>query len=298
MTICRLCKEPKTLVLSHVMPNFAVKAARDQSFADQFISHEETPKLVQQAFRRDLLCSDCDGKRIGNLESEFCKQIFNPFRQGQRLHVHYDSWLLGFAVSLAWRATIVHLEDGLITSKSDAMHLRKACHTWRQFLLGRSRNPGLYQHHLHLFDVDEIDRQLNAVRHKFEPDLKQGFYAWMVGHIGPSILRGSGKSSGQLAILAKFANGVLLSYINPHWQHRPCIGSSGVLDLSNQLIDPELVGTCRALHLKALHQVEFNASEELKSSIQRKNREQISKSKVTGHKRLQTHQKDQQLPVG
>ncbi len=295
--ICKLCHFQKPLVDGHIMPNFAVRASRKQTFATQFISHAPDQAFAQQAHRRRLMCADCDNTVIGGYEDKFCKEIWQPFLNQTTAAISYDKWLLQFAASLAWRVSLVALDDGLIRSVKAKRMLQEACSTWRLFLANKSNQPGNYQHHIHLYDEQEIDRQIAALKMQYDLQLKQGIYAWFLGTLDFSVLMNTSSKGkkNEIAIFGKFANGVLLTYVNPPSQNRPQIRMPGSFDLRNQPIDAELFGSCVGWAVKTGEYLRATKSASDLERYEARLREEAKKSNP-GDQRFSALKKDQSLP--
>src|SRR6185437_6141497 len=145
---CRLCAQKAPLVLSHVIPRFAVKWLKETSATGYF--RNLTSKVRQQETKRPrLLCSNCE-QLLGRDEKRFAEAIFVPYHQQPRpTSFTYEEWFLRFLVGLHWRA--------LVTSESIPQELRGPFATaetrWQQYLLGHAPDPGTSEFHVQFVDV-------------------------------------------------------------------------------------------------------------------------------------------------
>ncbi len=86
----------------------------------------------------------------------FCKLYFLSFtlKKSQIKNLDYGDWCLKFAVSVSWRVLSYGLSKGLtnlsVTQLEDAKEAEK---TWREFLLGSRKHPGIFCQHLIYLDL-------------------------------------------------------------------------------------------------------------------------------------------------
>jgi len=117
MEICKLCKEPKKLVDSHVFPEFMYRPLYNKEGRYQIISMQNgnVLKEPQKGIYEKLMCDKCDNKIIGSYEDHASKIIFSDNKKtvdsiktkyGLLIHgLDYRLFKL-FQISLIWRASI------------------------------------------------------------------------------------------------------------------------------------------------------------------------------------------------
>ena len=109
---CRLCLQEKELVNSHILPNFFYKHIWKN---DKRLVLKNNPKIrtvkYQGGVKEFLLCKDCDGIKISQLES-YAKQIIienenyeERFDRFLFTDVDYHKFYL-FQISLLWRMSV------------------------------------------------------------------------------------------------------------------------------------------------------------------------------------------------
>jgi SEC-C motif len=148
---CRLCGKEGQLILSHLIPRFAVQWLKRTS-ATGFLRNLSNPaKRQQETHREYLLCATCE-QVLGRDEKAFAERIFIPHQQKNKpTSFTYEEWFLRFAVGLHWRA--------LVTSDPVPENVQKefarAEENWRQYLLRQAPDPGPTEFHVQFVDVVE-----------------------------------------------------------------------------------------------------------------------------------------------
>jgi len=117
MSICRLCKEDKTLLKSHIFPEFLYKPIYDENHSFMVISSdsEKRPRHRHKGIYEELLCKSCEGI-VGEYENYSAKVLFGNDNKEKRVSVKkpfgfifhdidYTKFKL-FQISLLWRASI------------------------------------------------------------------------------------------------------------------------------------------------------------------------------------------------
>jgi len=150
-SICALCKQERDLKLSHISPAFAIRWLK-QSSATEYVRNPLNPNLpFQDAKKIRLLCGDCE-QLFSNVEKIFAEKIFIPYHEQGIRTFRYDTWLQRFAISLVWRAIAKKHGGGFEDRPTLATNVKAAADCWAAFLLGRSKDPGPYDHHLIFWD--------------------------------------------------------------------------------------------------------------------------------------------------
>ncbi len=113
--ICALCKEHRTLIRSHILPEFLYQGVYDDlgRFAEVTDNFEKKPKLHQSGIKEHLLCFPCDNGIIGGWEKYVKENIFDPEDHLEEVvpgrlvirGLDYPSVKL-FLLSLLWRISV------------------------------------------------------------------------------------------------------------------------------------------------------------------------------------------------
>ncbi len=164
---CRLCKQEKELVESHIIPNFVYRWLKESSVTGHFRFGETINRRVQDGTKAYLLCGDCE-QLFGAWENTFAKEIFVPLHEGGATKV-YGPWLLKFSVSISWRILtyfkecldLNHFSEDLLRSVDNALNV------WQEFLLGKRLHPDKCEQHILPFRGFISDRS--------DPDLPSNF---------------------------------------------------------------------------------------------------------------------------
>lgn len=154
--ICALCRSNSKLCKSHLVPQFVGDWLKNTSATGYFRGSDKPNLRKQGTETRKLLCVDCE-QRLSKWEKLFADKVFYPFQNDGNQSFSYESWLLSFAVSLAWRTSLRYFDEVQISTPKLAMSVENAMEIWRLFLLGENSNAGPFQHHLFFFDYLTTD---------------------------------------------------------------------------------------------------------------------------------------------
>jgi hypothetical protein len=143
---CRLCNQEAELVEGHVIPAFVARWIKDTSATGYLRTFHDPNRRVQDFPTRQLLCSTCEN-RFSAAETKFARGLFYPFHEG-RTNFPYESWLLYFAVSLAWRCSVCSDENRLATYPQHVEAVELARSNWAAYLLGQSGSVAPYRFNL------------------------------------------------------------------------------------------------------------------------------------------------------
>jgi hypothetical protein len=150
--LCSLCAVNPPIKNSHGIPRFAAAWIKRTS-ATGYLRQAINPNVAKQDIEKyPMLCLDCEGL-FSRFEQQFAENIFIPYLDNGQSSFQYEDWLLRFAISLAWRTTLIHLPDCRdniapdLTARADT-----AREYWREFLLQRTIDPGPFTHHLLFLD--------------------------------------------------------------------------------------------------------------------------------------------------
>jgi hypothetical protein len=108
----------------------------------------------QDGLKRRLLCGRCE-QRFSVLERSFVSTVFKPVVIEDRLILEYDSSLIRFLASIAWRTLAVDLEERRVPPQFRP-ELEAAEREWREVLMGR-QDFSLYNR-FHMFVTESLSR--------------------------------------------------------------------------------------------------------------------------------------------
>ena len=149
--ICKLCGSESVLHHSHVLPKFVFRWFKKTSATGFLRSGTNPNRRDQDGLKHHWLCTSCEAL-LNDSETSFANEVFHPLMDGVVARVAYGPWMLKFAVSLAWRVALDHLErddfSRMPISELHQTNLLKAMNRWKEFLLGRSPSPGEFEQHL------------------------------------------------------------------------------------------------------------------------------------------------------
>lgn len=100
-----------------------------------------------------LACSVCDNNFSKFGENDFSAKLFLPFVSNLASNkvsntYNYETWLLYFAISMAWRAAAVRLDEIRKHNPQHALQTEKAMRRWQGYLLRKHNEIHPYEHHL------------------------------------------------------------------------------------------------------------------------------------------------------
>lgn len=145
MEICKLCKQPKKLVDSHIFPEFMYRPLYNEEGRYLIISAQNgnVIKEPQKGIYEKLMCDECDNKIIGSYEDHASKIIFSDKKKtvdtiktkyGLLIHgLDYKLFKL-FQISLLWRASI--------TTRPEIYKINLGPHADKMRIMLLNGNPG------------------------------------------------------------------------------------------------------------------------------------------------------------
>jgi hypothetical protein len=94
--------------------------------------------------------------RLSQSEGLFAEKLFHPYIEDSGKIVRYSNWLLHFCTSVSWRVLRYYIQNSHLNDlpREKLKMIEEADSTWKEFLLGRVKNPGKFQQHL--LPVDQI----------------------------------------------------------------------------------------------------------------------------------------------
>jgi hypothetical protein len=137
---CYLCSSQRELEESHIWPRFAYKEyVASQETGGRFTDLQSLSRHNRQ-LKKSWMCRSCEQllNKFETPTAAFLRRI-NPNSDGP---FAYGRYLLPFSVSLSWRVANYYVPQATKPVYADV--LRPAMRRWRQFLLGRSRNLGVF----------------------------------------------------------------------------------------------------------------------------------------------------------
>lgn len=145
---CSLCHKNNILQRSHIIPLFIIRWIKTNSHTGH-LRGTDKPNLRQpDGFKTPMLCSWCEGL-LGSYERKFSEYVFKPFANAGH-DIKCEDWLLKFAVSISWRSLNYLYSSEKI--KRDPV-CTEAEETWRQFILGKITDIGMFEQHLITFKI-------------------------------------------------------------------------------------------------------------------------------------------------
>jgi hypothetical protein len=151
MQSCALCKQEKNLQTSHIVPSFVGKWLKETSATGFMRELREPNSRIQDVWKTQLLCGDCE-LLLSGVETYFAREIFYPFLEGTKKTVIYDHRFLKFAISLSWRLLVLNNDNFNKNYPQLLQYSAQAEEAWRNYLLGNSKTPGPYEHHVFFFE--------------------------------------------------------------------------------------------------------------------------------------------------
>jgi hypothetical protein len=149
---CRLCRHHNQLERSHIHPRLAYKRFASENPGAPFLDLAELTRHNRQ-LRRRWFCRSCEqifergGETLTASWLDQVSKLTQPeYEYGPSLHT--------FAVSLVYRYCLLELEDGIPSTANREM-LRRPMKVWREVLLGKKKNIGIYSVHGMLVPADD-----------------------------------------------------------------------------------------------------------------------------------------------
>ncbi len=123
--ICKLCDQPKKLIKAHIIPKWAIEYIKEENHLFQIAGGTKSQKVQDGYKDPNILCSDCDNKRLGPYDryakeffaQDFQKQIKRGIASSGREVAHIPIAQIDYAklkiflLSVLWRASISSLSQ-------------------------------------------------------------------------------------------------------------------------------------------------------------------------------------------
>jgi len=145
MSKCKLCNKDKTLIDSHIFPEFMYEPLYDDEHRFKVINMKggDLIKTPPKGIYEKLLCESCDKKIIGKYEDHASKILFGDGKKeievetknyGHLVHgVDYKLFKL-FQISLIWRASL--------STRKEIIRINLGPHAEPMRLMLLNENPG------------------------------------------------------------------------------------------------------------------------------------------------------------
>jgi hypothetical protein len=218
---CLLCERQSELQLSHVLPAFAYRWLRESSGNGYFRNSPLPNKRTQDGLKFYWLCAKCE-ELFSRNETAFAGHLFHPYIKASGQIFPYSSWLIHFCASVSWRVLRFYRDGGYLQSwETEALaKVDSAEVVWRDMLLGKRSNPGVFQQHMLPLD------QVSQTRGEFAPNINR----YLMRAIQIDICRGS-KSIFTYAKLGRF---IILGFIHEpqptHWRGTKVHATQGYVE--------------------------------------------------------------------
>lgn len=199
--LCRLCERQSELQLSHVLPAFAYRWLRESSGNGHLRNSREPNKRTQDGLKFYWLCAECE-ELFSRNETAFSGRLFHPYLKASGQIFPYSSWLIHFCTSVSWRVLRFCRDDGQLQSwEPEAIaRVESAEAVWRDVLLGKRSNPGVFQQHMLPLD------QISQTSSEFVPNINR----YLMRAIQLDICRGS----QSIFTLAKLGRFIILGFVH------------------------------------------------------------------------------------
>lgn len=168
-TPCALCRQPKKLELSHIVPKFVIRYLKKTSIGA--IRNMENPdRVIQDGEKHYLLCGDCEDL-FSTYETKFANTFFYPYMKDNVKEFNYDSDVYYFLTSVSWRSLYLDILDfvehsqevGIDTETLDCLISREQA--MREYLLKKQNIVAGIEHHIFFFeDIKNITNTLIDMR--------------------------------------------------------------------------------------------------------------------------------------
>lgn len=218
---CRLCQADSELQLSHILPAFSYRWLRESSGNGHIRNSLNPNQRVQDGIKRYWLCASCEGL-FSRSETAFAGRLFHPYLAASGKVIRYSDWLLKFCTSVSWRVLRFYRDEGHLNDwEPNALaHVSEAEIVWREFLLGKRPNPGVFQQHL--LPVDQISSA--------SADLAPNINRYLMRAIHMDFCRGS-RSIFTYSKLGRF---IILGFVHEpnldHWKGTRVLATHGFVE--------------------------------------------------------------------
>ena len=206
--------------MSHVVPAFVFRWLRETS-ATGHIRFGEAPNLrVQDGWKKRWLCASCEAL-LAQSEKLFAERIFLPLAARRLKRLQYGPWLLKFCSSLSWRTlSLMREQDEFIDySDTDIALLDEADAAWKDFVLGRTEDPGPFRQHVFLVD------RVVAARGHVAPNINRH----VLRHVDVDIVRSDSRHLVYTHLPRLFVLGVLRDELPEAWRGTEIHRSNGTI---------------------------------------------------------------------
>lgn len=155
--LCALCRKYERQEISHIIPSFVYKKLRNISPSGRFRGTSNPNRRIQDGEKFPLLCPRCEDK-FSEWERRFAETVFHPYYLSSKntFSFSYDKWFLKFLVSISYRALVSKIEKKEFKnhSKECIRRMKEAKGIWKDFLLEKRDDVGLYKQHFFILPIE------------------------------------------------------------------------------------------------------------------------------------------------
>lgn len=218
--MCGLCGQIGPVETSHIVPRFVTRWLQRTSATGHIRRVIEPNLRVQDPGKMPLLCKKCEGV-LSRDERWFSEKVFIPYLEESHTRFTYGEALRRFVVGLAWRSSRASVEALRAKHQQMAARVEEAMLVYGDYLLGRRRTAGPYEHHV-VF--------LAAVEESGNAQVPDGFQWYLLRTVDSTLV---GNKSSVVAY-TKFPGFIFWSPIEPCVQ----VGWQGTLVEDAGVIGP------------------------------------------------------------
>lgn len=231
--ICALCKSESNLEGSHIIPKFAFKHLKNDTFTKRIRNAGEPNRALQDGPKKRMLCGKCEDL-FSVYETSFSTKIFHPFQNNElNHHLVYDGdWLNKFITSVNWRVLYTNLERQPTTKEFTEEEIEifsSVSELMRSYLLNELSS--LYHLENHIIFYKE-----NLVANRIFKNPHVTIFGAIYG--APLIV----EKENTMYILTNLSGIIIVTAIKKHpeevWINTRVQNGSGVLNLQQEFLSP------------------------------------------------------------
>lgn len=237
---CKLCKQGKILVESHVIPKFVISWLKKTGSG--FFRKPISPNIKYQDFNKQrILCYNCE-QLFSAGEKYFSENIFYPYINLKSKQLSYSKALHYFLVSVLWRILVVQFDLYKKECRKFLKELEENEEDWRLYLLGERAT---IKSDVHLFLTDILDSDTIPVK---------GFNQYIARGIDGTVTA----SQTDCYVYCKFARFVVFSQLTKYdlskWKNTKINNGTGVLVTPQEILDGR-IGEFLVTRIRGLRQM-------------------------------------------
>lgn len=226
LDICRLCKQERRLVDSHVFPKFFFRRMKKEGGG--LLRRPVEPNLaLQDGLKQPLLCEECETK-FSRRETRFANDFFYPWMDRRECPQAYGPQTHYFLVSLLWRGLVIYLDKSLAEAQSWLVTLHEMVEDWRAFLNQEKERPERDQIHMFLADIAIPGSQP-----------VENFNRYMVGAVDATVAVSDTKCLVYAKMGMFVAVGGVEGLSEDQWDNTRILANGGAFHTPQKILDPE-----------------------------------------------------------